>query len=94
MKITFDPAKSAANLAKHGVSLSQAEGLDWHTALVWSDARKEYGEPRQSALTVLVDRVFFVAFVDRADGRRVISLRKANQREFDRYAAYIDKTDQ
>jgi uncharacterized DUF497 family protein len=70
------------------------EDLDWDTALVWPDTRKEYGEPRQSALAVLVDRVFFVAFVDRADGRRVISLRKANQKEFDRYAAYINSTDQ
>ncbi len=38
------------------------------------------------ALTILVDRVYFVAFVDRGDGRRVISLRKANAREVIRYA--------
>lgn len=54
--------------------------------------RKDYGEPRQAALAVLVDRVYFVAFVDRADGRRVISLRKANQREFDRYVTYLDSS--
>jgi uncharacterized DUF497 family protein len=35
---------------------------------------------------VLEDRVYFVAFVDRADGRRIISLRKANEREVRRYA--------
>ena len=31
-------------------------------------------------------RLYYVAFVDRADGRRIISLRKANQREVKRYA--------
>ena len=35
MEIEFDPAKDAANLAKHGVSLALAERLDWNAALVW-----------------------------------------------------------
>ena len=63
MNITFDPAKDAANVAKHGVSLSLAVGFDWATALVWRDTRKDYGELRQSALVMMEDRVFFVAFV-------------------------------
>ena len=32
-------------------------------------------------------RLFCVIFVDRADGRRIISLRKANTREENRYAS-------
>lgn len=93
VEIIFDPAKEAINIAKHGVSLIEASRLDWSAALEWTDTRKDYGELRQCALVTLADRVFFVAFVDRADGRRVISLRKANQREFDRYVAYLDSTD-
>jgi uncharacterized protein len=87
MKITFDPAKDDANIAKHGVSLALVADLDWDAALVWTDGRRNYGEVRQSALAVLADRVYFVAFVDRADERRVISLRKANLREVKSYAA-------
>lgn len=87
MKITFDSAKDDANIAKHGVSLALATVLDWDGALIWTDGRRDYGEVRQSALAVLADRVFFVAFVDRADERRVISLRKANVREVKSYAA-------
>lgn len=30
-------------------------------------------------------RLFFVAFVDRPEGRRIISLRKANSRKVNRY---------
>ncbi|MBI5330305.1 MAG: BrnT family toxin [Betaproteobacteria bacterium] len=86
MNITSDPAKDAANLAKHGVSLGLAARLEWETALMWPDARRAYGEARQCGIGYIGLRLFFVAFVDRADGRRVISLRKANPREVNHYA--------
>jgi uncharacterized DUF497 family protein len=87
MEIVFDPAKDALNRAKHGISLAEASRLDWETALFWADTRQNYGEERQAALAVLEDRVYFVVFVERADGRRIISLRKANVREVRYYAA-------
>jgi len=87
MRIEFDPAKDSTNTAKHGVSLALASQLDWGSALVWMDDRNVYGEVRQSALVLMGERVYFVAFVDRADVRRVISLRKANNREVMHYAA-------
>jgi hypothetical protein len=85
MQIEFDPAKDAANLAKHGVSLALAERLDWENALIWLDTRQHYSESRQAALSLIGDRVYFVAFVDRGDARRIISLRKANYREAKHY---------
>jgi uncharacterized DUF497 family protein len=89
MQIEFDATKDAANQRKHGVSLAVAADLDWDSALVWQDSRKAYGEERQSALALLQcqGRLYFVAFVDRGDMRRVISLRKANAREVKDYAA-------
>ena len=86
MNFSFDPAKDAANVAKHGVSLALAAQLEWDTAVIWPDVRRAYGEPRQCGIGYIGLRLFFVAFVDRADERRVISLRKANQREIKRYA--------
>ena len=86
MQITFDPPKEAANIAKHGVSLGQAALLEWGTALIWPDDRRAYGEARQCALGYIGARLFAVAFVDRANERRIISLRKANQREEKIYA--------
>ena len=62
------------------MSLSLAADLDWQSALIWSDSRSSYGETRQSALALLAGRVCFVAFVDRVEARRIISLRKANNR--------------
>jgi hypothetical protein len=81
----FDPAKEAGNLAKHGLSLATAADLDWDAALVWLDERVDYGEPRQVALARKADVVFSVAFVDRGEIRRVISLRRANKREIRHY---------
>jgi uncharacterized DUF497 family protein len=90
MDITYDPNKDVANRDKHGVSLALAAHLAWDTAVTWPDVRTAYGEPRQCALALLGARVFFVVFVDRLDGRRIISLRKANNREKALYAKVSD----
>jgi len=83
--IDFDPAKDAGNRAKHGLSLDMAIDLDWDAALVWIDHRVAYGEQRYAALAPLGGRLYFVAYVDRGDVRRIISLRRANRRESRHY---------
>ena len=90
MNVTFDQAKDAANLAKHGVSLTEAAGFEWGTAVVWPDTRRDYGEARMVALGYIGLRIMALVFVDRPPEqpteRRIISLRKANTREVKRYA--------
>ena len=90
MNVTFDLAKDAANVAKHGVSLTEAAGFEWGTAVVWPDTRRDYGEARMVALGYIGLRIMALVFVDRPPEqpteRRVISLRKANTREVKRYA--------
>lgn len=85
MYIEFDPAKDVANQTKHGVSLSVAGELDWEAALLWIDDRFEYGEMRMIALAPKTEILYYVAFVDRGEARRVISLRRANRREVKHY---------
>ena len=88
--MTFDPAKDAANVAKHGVSLTEAAGFEWGSAVVWPDTRRDYGEARMVALGYIGLRIMALVFVDRPPEqpteRRIISLRKANSREVKRYA--------
>jgi len=81
MKIIFDHAKDATNQSKHGLSLSDAAKLEWEDALIWQDTRRDYGESRLIALGAIGERLYCVVFVDREDARRVISLRKANNKE-------------
>ncbi len=85
MRIEFDSAKDVANQTKHGVSLSVAGELDWEAALVWMDDRFEYGETRMIALAPKTQTLYYVAFVDRGEARRVIGLRRANRREVKHY---------
>jgi len=86
VKFTFDPIKDAKNTVKHGVPLVDAVGFEWAGAVIWPDQRRDYGEHRQAGLGYIGDRLFHVVFVDRGQERRIISLRKANQREVKRYA--------
>ena len=89
MRVEFDSAKNKANIAKHGVPLSLAEDLDWDAALVWLDDRFAYGELRMIALAPEMNTLYYVAFVDRADVRRIISLRRAERREVMHYVENI-----
>jgi uncharacterized protein len=89
MRIEFDPAKDAANVARHGVSLALAKLLDWDSALVWVDHRFEYDEWRMIALAPQTNTLYYVAFVDRGEVRRIISLRRAVRREVERYVESI-----
>lgn len=55
--------------------------------MIWTDTRYEHGEERFSALVPLGNRLYFTAFVYRDESRRIISLRKANDKEVKCYAA-------
>ena len=89
MRIEFDPAKDAENQARHGVSLALARELDWDAPLVWVDARFEYDELRMIALAPRTDTLYYVAFVERGEVQRIISLRQASRREVKHYVQSI-----
>jgi uncharacterized DUF497 family protein len=91
--ITIDPAKDEVNKAKHGISLADAAKLDWDTMLVDVDRRRTYSEVREVGLAPIGDRLYCVVFTMREGGHRIISLRKANQREFDYYDSKTNSSD-
>jgi len=84
-----DPTKDRRNIAARGLSLDLAEPLDWATALISEDRRKDYGERRYCVLDFIKDRLHGVVFTPRTGKPRVISLRKANNREVSRYEKAI-----
>ncbi len=86
MRVVFDPAKDKLNLKRHGLPLGLAVTLEWDEALVWVDERFDYDELRMIGLVPRGERLYYVAFVDRDDQRRVISLRYAERREIKHYA--------
>ena len=85
MKYDWDDNKLALNLKNHKVHFDQAVQFDWSTAIIEPDSRKDYGEPRFQAYGLIGPRLHCLVFTPRQDRIRLISLRKANQREVKRY---------
>ena len=85
MRFIFDPAKDKLNRAQHGLSLAFAKRLVWDEALVRMDDRYEYDEVRMIGLVPQGNDLYYVAFVDRGEVRRVISLRFAERKEIRHY---------
>lgn len=83
--ISFDAAKSLRNEIERGLPFSLVQQLEWDTALMKEDVRKDYGERRFQALGFIGDRLHAVVFTPRGDKLHVISLRKANAREVNHY---------
>ena len=81
--------RDALNRARHGVSLRLARELDWDAALVWIDDRFDYDELRMIALAPKTNTLYYVAFLERGDRRRIISLRRATRREVKHYVENI-----
>ena len=85
MAFTFDPEKSAKNVAERGLSFDLVERLEWETAIAVEDTRRNYGEIRLQVLARLEGRLYAAVVTPRGEDLRVISFRKANRREVERY---------
>jgi hypothetical protein len=83
--ISYDPAKNERNIADRGISFEQAADFEWASALVAEDFREDYGERRFQAIGFIGSRLHVLVFTPRADSVHVISLRKANRREVEKY---------
>ncbi|MDR4305820.1 BrnT family toxin [Chelatococcus sambhunathii] len=83
-----NPVKSDANMRKHGLTFEQAEGFDWSSALESRDERKPYLEVRTVAVGFVGSRLCVLTFTRRGQRIRIISFRKANDREADRFERF------
>ena len=84
MYVTFDPAKDASNREKHGLALADFAGFDGAT-IVLADDRFDYGEPRFRAFGRIDGQGYSIAFTEAATGIRLISFRRAHEKEMRRY---------
>jgi uncharacterized DUF497 family protein len=86
MNIEFDPIKNERNIRERNLSFKEVLDLDWgETALTYEDVRKEYPERRFITLAFLDIRLHVVCYALIPRGIRVISFRRANKREVERY---------
>ena len=85
MGFQWDRDKSAANEAKHGISFLQAAQIFSGFLLKRRDDRRDYGEERWIALGAYDGEVVCVVFTKRDGDIRLISARKANRHEREKY---------
>lgn len=85
MLIEFDLTKNERNIAERSLSFERAAEFDFSSAIVEVDDRKVYTEVRYVALGYLGQRLHVLCFTPVDGGIRVISFRKANQREIKAY---------
>jgi hypothetical protein len=81
MRIEFAPAKRAPALAERGLDFKRAAEVFLGRHLTRADDRHDYGEPRFVTAGWLDARVVMVAWTQRGNARRIISMRKVNVRE-------------
>ena len=86
MGFQWDPAKDAANRAKHLVDFRQAAQVFRGFVLVREDDRRDYGERRLIALGEYDGRLLRVVYTPRGDDIRIISAWRASRDEREIYA--------
>lgn len=87
MIFEFDPNKSAANKAKHGIDFVEAQALWQDPRVVTTNAGSVASEARSVAIGMLGGKVWFAVFVRRGEALRIISARRAQPKEVQFYEA-------
>jgi uncharacterized DUF497 family protein len=91
VKITCDPAKRAATLRDRILDFDDAGLIFAGPTYTLRDERRAYPEDRFITVGLLAGRMVVVVWTPTEDGRRVISMRKANDREQARYRDRLDQ---
>ena len=90
MRFDWDPAKRARNYRQRGFDFGAAAQIFAGFTLERADTRRDYGEPRVVAIGRVANVALAVVYTDRRDRtgaviRRVISARRSNRHERQRY---------
>jgi uncharacterized protein len=82
----WDEDKAARNFIDHRVSFEQAAlACRDPFAVAWIDERDDYGEERIGLLGLYGREVLFVGYTERGENIRIITARRAERHEQDRY---------
>jgi len=92
-EVEFDPLKDAENRERRGLRLELAALVFEGRYVEEEDRRQDYGETRIVATGPVEEfggRICVVVYTWRDGVRRIVSFRKANDREIRKYQASVD----
>ena len=81
MFIEFDNDKRAKTLSERGLDFARAGDVFADKHLTREDARENYAEARFQTAGWLDGRIVMLVWTPRGEARRIIFMRKANERE-------------
>lgn len=84
MKFEYDPEKSAANLAKHGIDFETAQSL-WLDPDLLEIRAKTVDEPRSMVIGKIKNKHWSAIVTYRDASIRLISVRRSRDKEIDIY---------
>ena len=91
MRISYDLAKRDITLKERGLDFARAAEIFAGHHFTAEDLRHDYQERRWISVGLLDHRMVIVVWTARGDQeRRIISMRKANEREQARFRIYLD----
>ena len=84
MEFDYDPAKSAANKAKHGIDFEEAQAL-WNDEMLLEAPARTDDEPRFLVIGRIGGKPWSAVCVHRDGKVRIISVRRARKQEIEHY---------
>ena len=90
MKIEFDQAKRDKTLQERGLDFAHAVEVFDGIHFTGQDKRMEYEEDRFITIGWLDANMIVMVWTLSGEVRRIISMRKANEREKTLYASYLE----
>src|SRR3546814_2875579 len=93
MDIEWDEHKSEVCLQQRGFDFAYAAQVFFDPVrVVQADTRHNYGEDRFRVMGKIDGRLFVVVYTPRNNITRIVSARKANQREIDRQSTRLNSS--
>lgn len=87
--LEWNEEKRQLTLEKRGLDFADAARVFAGDVLDIEDTRKDYGECRIVTFGHLNGRMMTITWTQRGDNRRIISMRKANEREHKKYNPFF-----
>ncbi|WP_082539934.1 MULTISPECIES: BrnT family toxin [unclassified Caulobacter] len=92
MGIEFDDEKRQQTLEHRGLDFADAASLFEGPTFTSLDDREDYGEERFQTIGLLGERLVMVVWTPRGEARRIISMRKCNDREQRKFESRVDRS--